>query len=220
MCIAEATAGMERQAAPLPRVHLGRPLRRLFIRRRSLRPVSILMAIGISWMPLAGCEEEEPLPPPKSTTTAPAAAPEIDLKHSAAFKADRNLTIPNLQLIIQPDPAGSDLTGLTLLSVRPGADGSHMLFGTTQSLASLDRLTSTEFHFAGTRFLDTRGNGIFTSMVSYQPKFAALKITKAAAGEATGTISGEFYRFKASSPLARPEVVEVEAAFAAMLTIK
>jgi hypothetical protein len=165
---------------------------------------------------LAGCEEEPPLPPQPSAS-APA-APEIDRKHSARIKADRSITIPNLQLVMQRDPLGSDMIGVTLLSTRSGADTARLLFGTTQNLPSLDKLTATDIHFGGARLLDPRGNGVFTQTAAYQPKLATMKITRVTEGEAHGTISGEFYLFKATTPALRPAVVQLDAIFDAVLT--
>jgi hypothetical protein len=213
-------ADVSPHTAPLP------PDRPARLRRRrpgrcncALLTLDTLLAALIVCFSPAGCEKEEPPPPPQPPATAPAPA-EIDRKHTATVKADRSITVPNLQLVIQRDPMGADMTGFTLLSTRPGADGSRLLLGTAQSLISLDKLTSTDVRFAGARFLDTRGNGIFTSMRSYQPKFVTLRITAVNAGEASGTISGEFYRFKTGTPAARPDVVELEATFTAVLTVR
>ncbi|HVP12314.1 MAG TPA: hypothetical protein VMV94_14140 [Phycisphaerae bacterium] len=178
----------------------------------------VLVALQIPWALAAGCEEEQ-LPPPRSPATAPAAA-ELDRKHTASIKADRNYVIPNLQFVVQRDPVGTDMTGFTLLSTRPGPDDSRLLFGTTQNLSSLDKLTSIDIRFAGARLLDPHGNGIFTTLACYQPKFVTLKIRKVDAGEAQGTLSGEFYRFKTVTPTAKPDVVRLEATFTAVLIVK
>jgi hypothetical protein len=176
-----------------------------------------IVVLNALWF-IAGCEEE-PLPPPPPPASAPT-APEMDHKHSIRIKADRSITIPNAQLVIQRDPVGSDMTGFTLLSTRPGADATRLLFGTTQNMASLNKLTNTDIHFGGARYLDARGNGIFTPTAAYQPKLVTMKITQLTEGEAHGTITGEFYLFKTAAPALRPAVVQLNATFDAILILQ
>ena len=198
------------------------PRRHMHCHRAGRDPAATMFAATLAVVAAAifpvGCEEEPPLPP-KTPATAPA-VPEIDHKHSAMIKADRNLTIPNLRFVIQRDPLGSAMTGFTLLSTRPGAEGARLLLGTTQNVASLDKLTATDIHFGGGRFLDPHGSGIFTATAAYQPKLVTLKITRMTEGEVHGTISGEFYRYKMAAPGVRPAVVQLEATFDALLTFQ
>ncbi len=138
----------------------------------------------------------------------------------ATLRADRQIVIPNLLFVVQRDPGGSDVTGLTLISSQPAPDGSRMTFGTSQNVANLDRLTGLQMNLGGHRLLDPRGNGVFTSFSAYQPKFATITITKVGENDVSGSVSGEFYRFRALQPAQRPDTVNVEGAFSAVLIIR
>jgi hypothetical protein len=169
---------------------------------------------------LSGLACDNGSPPPPSPTQPAKAELSQDFAHFATVRGDQQITIPNLQFVVQHDPRGSGLAGFTLWSSRPGPDGSRLVFGWEQDLSSLDRLTSREVHLAGGRFLDPSGSGVFTSAVVARPKFATLKIAKVEANEVTGTITGEFYRFRALQPAVRPDVVNLEIAFKATLVAR
>lgn len=159
------------------------------------------------------------MPPPETARESPTLA-DTDRVHAATLHADRQIFVPNLLFVVQRDLSGSGSTGLTLMSSRPGADGSRMIFGTSQNVASLDRLAGLEIRVGGYRLFDSRGNGVFTSMVAYQPKAVTVSVNKVAEGEVGGTISGDFYRFQAFRAAGAPDIVRVEGTFTAVLIVR
>ncbi|MBN2561128.1 MAG: hypothetical protein JXQ75_09380 [Phycisphaerae bacterium] len=128
--------------------------------------------------------------------------------------------ITNLALVFQKDPLRPDSWGVSLTTVRPGLDGSRMIFGTMVRAASIDRLRNRDIHLSSGPMLNPRGSGVFTSLATYQPKFVTLRITEFDDKEARGSFSGEFYRFSRARPATRPEVIEADARFAALLIVK
>lgn len=162
----------------------------------------------------ANCDDQPELPKEEKK---PAVRPiEIDVAHAARVKADRAFTIANIVLVLQLDPAHA-MTGVTLSTSRPGLDGTRLIFGAYEKIASIDDLAEKDIDFVGSAFFDAQGNGIFTPLGAYQPKSAALHITSHTKDEAQGTIRGEFYQFKLGAPALHPPVITVEATFNAKL---
>ena len=167
-----------------------------------------------------GCEEQPELPPEAANAAKPAAQPEIDLKHTASFQLDRNITLTNLVLVLQNDPTTPNSLAVSLVTSRPGQDGSRMAFGTFVRAGDLRELIGREIHLSSGPLLSENANAIHTPMSTYQPKLVTLRITSARDQEAGGTFSGDFYRFSRLLPAARPEVVSGKASFTAILIVR
>lgn len=163
-----------------------------------------------------GCEDEFPPPPP---ATQPAAVePPIDLKHSIQFKADRVVIIPNIVLVLQSDPGGM---AISLTASRTSSDGMSVLFGEFVREARPEKLVGLEITLRSGKMYTPTGNLVRTPMAVYKPREAVMKITSVSQGEATGTISGAFYRFAApQSGITRPTELNAEASFTARLIIR
>jgi len=167
---------------------------------------------------LAGCEEPPSVPPP--TSRAPETPPEVDRVHVATLRADRQIIVPNLLFVVQRGSPDSTIAGLTLMTSRPSPEGSRLIFGTSQNLTGPGQLAGLEMRFGGASLLDIRGNGIFMTVTAYQPKFVTIVVNKVLEGEVSGTISGEFYRFRAFQGRGHPEVVRAEGTFRAVLIVR
>lgn len=160
--------------------------------------------------------EEEPPSQPQ-----PAIRPiEVDLKRSITLKADRAITIPNLVFVVQTNSALPDSIGITLTCARPAADGARLTFGKLEMAPDAGALAGRSIDFASGARLDPSGNGVFTLTTVYQPKLVTLKIASMDAQEVRGTLGGEFYRFSAATPTARPTVLKAEGTFIAALVKK
>jgi len=171
------------------------------------------------------CKDEIPPPPPEEPTPAErereSVKPiEIDAKRSVTFKADRTITIPNLVCVIQSDAGNSESFGFTLVSSKPSADGSRLVFGSIETAKNIDALVNQEMHFASGAVLESGGNGVFTSTASYQPKFVTVKLTAINGNEVEGTIAGDFYRFSRSAPKSKPTALSFSGKFIASLVRK
>jgi len=175
-------------------------------------------ALLITLLPLAGCEESPGVPP--LTSRAAEIPVEVDHLHAATLHADRQIVVPNLVFVVQRSSTEAGVVGLTLLTSRPGPDGSRLVFGTSQNLAGPDRLTGLKLQFGGRSLFDPSGNGVFTVTVAYQPKFASITITKVLDTEVSGTISGEFHRFRALHGKNHADVIQVEGTFRAALVLR
>jgi len=177
-----------------------------------------LVGLAIFCATLGACEEEPELPPhkPDQATSLPTVGPQC----AVTFRADRSITLGQLVLVLQRDPLDSNSLGFSLTTLRPGADGSRMIFGTFVRADSVAGLTKSEIHLTSSSFLNPRGNGIFTAAAAYQPKLVTLRITSITEGEAAGTFSGDFYRFPTSRPAVRPEVIQANGTFTAALMMR
>jgi len=173
------------------------------------------IVVYLMCLALIGCEDEQ-LPPPDDEGTSKSLI-EIDERFSATVQADRKMMLTNLAFVVQPDPIKPRSMGVSLTTVRPGVDGSRMIFGTFVQADSLSDLTKSNVYLSAGRLLNPYGNGIFTARATYQPKFVALKITGFDDEEVRGTFSGDFYRFLTVRPAMRPEIIKVEATFVAAL---
>ena len=165
------------------------------------------------------------MPPPPPEEKQAEAKPviktvEIDLRHSVKFTADKTISMPNVMLVIQNSAAKDASFGITLTTSRASADGSRMVFGALESGKDLDEVLKGTMNFASGSILDPTGNGVFTTTTIYQPKFVSMKLTSVNGDEASGMISGEFYKFSALTPTAKPTVVKAEGTFQATLVRK
>jgi len=177
--------------------------------------VVIVMLIGLG----PACEEEVELPP-ETPATQPARPPAIDVVHTLQVKADRSFTIPNLILLVRPDPAAGEMA-VTLTTTTPGVEGLNALFGELVQGATLDRLPGAEITFIGGKQWIAVGNCIQTAFADYRPRYAKLKVDRVEGDEASGTIKGEFYQFALPvNPLARPKELVIEARFKAKLILR
>lgn len=161
-----------------------------------------------------------PPPPdePAAKTTAEMAGIkpiEFDPRRCIVIKADRTITLANLIFVIQGDPRDGESIGVTLTVSRPAPDGSRMTFGAIENVASPEDLVKIPLRFGGASILDPMGDGIFTTMAFYQPKFATIKVTSVEKDEVRGVVSGEFYRFSLATPLAKPSVIKLSGDFVA-----
>lgn len=180
---------------------------RLRIRALQIAAIGALCAF-------ANCDDQPELPREEKK---PAIRPiEIDVAHAARVRADRAFTIPNIVFVLQPDPARA-MTGVTLTSSRPGIDGTRLIFGSYEKIASIDDFAEKDIEIVGSSFFDPQGNGIFTPLGAYQPKSATLRVTSHTKDEAQGTLRGEFFQFKLGAPALHPTVVSIEATFSAKL---
>ncbi len=140
---------------------------------------------------------------------------EFDPRRSIVIKADRTITLANLIFVIQGDPIDGESIGVTLTVSRPAPDGSRMTFGAIEQVAKPEDLVKNPIRFGGGSILDPIGDGIFTTMAIYQPKFATIKVTSVEKDEVRGVVSGEFYRFSLATPTARPSVTKLSGDFVA-----
>lgn len=188
-----------------------RPLRWLASRLATCSLLAAIILLGS-----LGCEDEIP-PPPDDGESAASKLMEIDLEHTARFKADREITFSNCVLVWQPDAIDPKASALSLTTSRGAPDGSRFIFGAFVHTASLKVLMETEVDFAGGSMLDLHGNGVFTPLAVYQPRFTKMKIEKIESGNVEGILRGEFHRFRLARPAARPEAIEAELRFKAKL---
>ncbi len=182
------------------------------------RTLQLALAVAVIGASSCGDESEMPPPPDDAPTSVqnPAIKPiEFDPKRYITIKADRSFTIANLIFVVQGDPLAAGTFGITLTTSRPAPDGSRLTFGTIDSAANLDALTKKTLRFGGGSLLDPTGDGVFTSIAIYQPKFANLRITAIDKQEVRGVLSGEFYRFNTTTPTARPAVLNLTGEFIA-----
>ena len=171
----------------------------------------------IGWT--SGCEEEVTLPR-DTPATRPARPPAVDVVHTLHVKADRAYTIPNMVLVVRPNPAANEMA-VTLMTATRGIEGFNVLFGDFVPGATLDQLPGAEITFIGGKQWLAVGNGIQTAFADYRPRYVKMKIERAAEGEASGTLEGEFYRFaKPVNPLTRPTELVIEATFRANLIVR
>lgn len=168
---------------------------------------------------LSGGACDEAVPPPPEEDAPPNARAELplDLAHRARFSADRMATFSNVVLVWQIDPIDPSASSVSLTTELPAPDGSRIIFGAFVRATSLESLRDDPVTFAGATRLDLRGNGIFTPLAAYQPKFARLKLTRIENDEVEGAVRGEFAVFKPSRPSLRPETIEAELTFVAKL---
>lgn len=183
----------------------------------SLRPS---VALGLCLGLLATCDRRPSVPPQLKNRHA--APPAIDPTCIATVLADSQFTIPNIALVLQVAPTGSDATGVSLVSTAPGLDGSRMIFGTFEDSASLESLEQTSVHFSGGGpTWMPGGNGIFTPFAAYKPKLATMQINHHGDHRVRGTIEGTFYRWPLpQAPVARPTIIEVRVSFTAAVVIR
>jgi hypothetical protein len=182
------------------------------------RQMGLLLALLLAVAMLTACEEKPELPPQKPDQ--PASQPVIDPQCIMTLRADRVVTLAQLVLVLQRDPLEPDSLGFSLTTLRPGPDGSRVIFGTFVRTNSVAGLTKAEVHLTSTAILNLRGNGIFTSTAVYQPKSVDLHITSFNEKEAQGSFSGQFYHFLTTRPAVRPEVIEATGTFTAALIVR
>lgn len=178
----------------------------------------MVIAAMLGCFAVAGCEDQPP--PPAERVGQPNALPAIDYEHSATIRADRQLRITNLVLVLQRSPLRPNEMGVSLTTTRTGPDGSRLIFGTFVRARSIDELAESDIHLSTGPVFNPNGSGIFTSLAAYQPKFVTLRITAFDEKEARGSFSGDFYRFSTVRPVARPDVIEIKATFLAALIVK
>jgi len=183
----------------------------------SLRP-SVALGLGLGL--LATCDRRPSVPP--ALRKKYASPPAIDATCIATVLAGSRFTIPNIALVLQVAPTGSDATGISLVSTAPGPDGSRLIFGTFEESASLESLEQTSVHFSGGGpTWMPGGNGIFTAFAAYKPKLATMQINHHSNHRVRGTIEGTFYRWPLpQAPVARPTIVEVRVSFTAAVVIR
>lgn len=169
----------------------------------------------VLWLP--ACEEDVELPPENSPRAVAAEPP--DLKHAATIRADRTISIPSVILVVQFERTSGELA-MTLTSRQPAGDGSRLVFGAFEKAKELKELVGKEVSFGGGPFLDPTGAGVFTPICSYQPKLAALRLTRVEGDEAEGRFSGDFYVFNPTRPKLKPDVIRMEGTFAARIVQK
>ena len=185
---------------------------------RWLAEIVLIGVVGL-WC-VEGCDEEPDLPPRTADTTTRPAPPGIDVRHKASIQADRHLTLANMVLVIQGDPADANSLAVSLVTSRPAEDGSRMAIGTFARARAVGELVDQEIHLSSVPVLSESASSIRTTLAMYQPKAAILRITAISGQEVTGEFSGEFYRFQALQPAKRPETVSVKATFTALLITK
>ena len=169
------------------------------------------------------CEREEPLP--SNEELAQASSPQHraippDGNKAAMIDADRRFSIANLAFIAQKEAADPGRLWFTLYSTTPGLDGARLLLSDFQHAETVADLARSPIYMSAGAHLNEQGNGIFTATSAYQPKFASMTLTKVLDSEVRGTVTGDFYLFNRTSPLARPKVIEVSMDFVAALIVK
>jgi len=175
----------------------------------------VLVVVVLVGLGLTGCDDEPAAPSQAEISEEKARR---DSSYVAEVRADRTFTVPHLSLVVQVD--GGESMAVSLASRRPGPDGSKLLFGTWQPAAKLTELAGMRLDFASSAAVNIRGNGIFTTVSFYQPKFASVFIDEADGEEARGRISGEFFHLRSVASAGRPEIVQVEADFVAELVMR
>jgi len=180
---------------------------------------AIQFCVPAVFLLLAGCEEDIKLPPEdRPTVVADGEVP--DLKHSAAIRADREFSIPNMTFVVQSDPRAPDELALTLISRRPGHDGSRMVLAAFEKASKIENLVEKDLVIAGRPFFDPTGMGVFTVTTAYQPKLVTLRLDSVQLTQVSGRITGDFYVFNVTRPKLKPDVRKLEAAFSAAIVQK
>lgn len=185
---------------------------------------ALLLAVCVlgclAW--ITGCEEEPGLPPElaEESQRSSASQPAVDLEHTITLQVDRLLSLPNIILVVQPDPQTINTLGLSILTSQPAPDGSTLNFGTFVRAESIKDLRGKEINLSSGPILNPYVSSIRTPTAVYQPKFLTLQITAFREKEAEGTFRGDFYRFARIRPGARPQIIEGQGRFKALLIMR
>jgi hypothetical protein len=168
-----------------------------------------------------GCDDEPALPPEVvNATSQPEPQPVIDLAHTISIQADKHFALANIVLVVQRDPMDAGSLGVSRVTSRPGQDGSRLTFGTYARAAEVSELVKQDLSFSTGPILIPNSSSVETPIAVYQPKMATLRITSIKEGEASGSLSGEFYQFKRLQPAKKPAVVTIKASFSAKLIVR
>lgn len=161
----------------------------------------------------AACRDD--IEPAKGKIEDARPEPVGDVTKVARFKADTSFLIPYVAIIFEEDSTDPAWMRVTLASTQTGPDGARLFFQSDEKVRTLSQMKSESIDFSSSAFLSLNGNGFFTATSAYQPKFVSIRLTDFDDHQVSGTISGEFYKFRLMLPAMKPMVVTGDATFTA-----